>query len=354
MAVQDYNAFWSKRPFHILGSYPINEWKTSKEYEINSRDKKGEQLRSKFFSSEIGRHVREHENISENMGHALREWAIKKSWSYCSKCMLLSREKLLPSFQNSKLSTVKSCPCSTKRYYIPKSLDIPLCLHGLAKAEILALRPFTLHTGNYRVHQHGYRQKDGFCRVSWSERSVLEKIATLEGPSYLKCMLAYRYLTTSPTTRYNHFVLLREDQIKTGKQLNLYDYRENDGIECALWPHLYPFHEWCETKLSGNTSRQSAKTSFTMKILSEVLDYSLDYELLQFVYDRWLFTTVSGAISSCRQFNTSPAMSLSMKTFSPEYWRWHHRYLMDSVRQFGYPDIFITISLYEWTFPSPL
>ncbi len=73
-------------------------------------------------------------------------------------------------------------------------------------------------------------------------------------------MLAYRYLTTSDKSRYNHFVLLREQHLKDGKQLNLYDYRDNDGIECALWPHLYPFHEWCETNLSGNTSPIVDKT----------------------------------------------------------------------------------------------
>ena len=102
----------------------------------------------------------------------------------------------------------------------------------------------------------------------------------------VKCMLAYRYLTTSPRFRYNYFIQLRDEHVKTDKQLNLYDYRENDGIECALWPHLYPFYEWCETSLSGNSSCQSAKVSFNFKVLSEVLDCSLDYDLLQFVYDR--------------------------------------------------------------------
>lgn len=154
--------------------------------------------------------------------------------------------------------------------------------------------------------------------------SVLEKISKLDSGSYLKCMLAYRFLTTSEKSRYNHFILLREQHFKDGKQLNLYDYRENDGIECALWPHLYPCHEWCETKLSGNTSRQSAKVSFTMKILSEILDYSLDYDLLQFVYDRWVFTTVSGAISTSRAFDTSAATALSTKTFSIKFWKCHH------------------------------
>ena len=148
------------------------------------------------------------------------------------------------SFECSQLKTVTSCFCSTDRYHIPQGCEIPACLHGLTKAEILTLRPFTLHTGNYNVHQHEYRQKDGFCPVTWSEESVLDKISKLEPPSYLKCMLAYRYLTTSDKSRYNHFILLREEHIERGKQLNMYDYREN---ECALWPHLYPFHEWCET-----------------------------------------------------------------------------------------------------------
>lgn len=133
----------------------------------------------------------------------------------------------------------------------------------------------------------------------------------------------------------------------------MYNYRENDGIECALWPHLYPFHEWCESSFSGNSTRKSSKMSFNFKLLSEVIDYSLDYELLQFQYDRWLFNTVSGAISSCRGTLRSPASALDTKPFSVEYWRWEHRFLLDAVRQYGYPSVFITISPFEWTFPMP-
>lgn len=352
MAAQDYNAFWSQRPFQIIGSYPIDDWQTSKRAQTTARLERVEQTRNAFFNSEIGTQVVQVQR-SSNKAHALLQWAVNKSWSYCAKCKLLQRQTLLPSFERCKLKTIKSCQCSTGRYHIPQAVEIPICLRGLTRGEIVALRPLTLHTGNYKIHQHGYRQKDGLCRVSWSADSVLEKIGKLQPQSYVKCMLAYRYLTTSVTSHYNHFLLLREEHLNSGKQLNLYDHRENQGIECALWPHLYPFYEWCETRLSGNTSRQSAKTSFTLKILSEILDYSLDYDLLQFVYDRWLFTTVSGAISSSRAFDTSAATSLSTKTFSVEYWRWQHRFLMDAVRQYGYPDVFITISPYEWTFPTP-
>ena len=104
---------------------------------------------------------------------------------------------------------------------------------------------------------------------------MLEKIVKLGPPSNVKCWLAYRYLTTSPTSGYNNFIQLREQHINTSKQLNGYDYKDNNSIECALWPHLYPFHEWCETRLLGNASRQSAKVLFHFKVLSEILDYSL-------------------------------------------------------------------------------
>ena len=47
----------------------------------------------------------------------------------------------------------------------------------------------------------------------------------------------------------------------------------------------------------------------------------------------------------------SPARALDSKPFSQTYWEFQHSYLVDAVRQFGFPDIFITISPYEWTFP---
>lgn len=353
MTTQEYNNFWSARPFKIIGSYPLADLQTGRNTEMHARLQTVEEKRSAFLQSDLGRQVADRKSDFSTKGEALHVWAVNKSWSFCSNCNLLHRQTLLPSFQRSRLSTVTSCSCSSGRYHVPQAVEIPLCLQNLTKGEIIALRPFSLHTGNYKVHQHGYRQKDGFCRVTWCEQSVDDKISELEPSSRLKCMLAYRYLTTSPISRYNHFILLREQHINSGKQLNMYDYSENNGIECALWPHLYPFHEWCETRLTGNTTRQSAKISFCCKILSEILDYSLDYDLLQFVYDRWLFTTVSGAISSARQFDTSAPTSLSSKTFSIEYWRWQHRYLIDAVRQYGYPDVFITISPYEWTFPTP-
>ena len=92
---------------------------------------------------------------------------------------------------------------------------------------------------------------------------------------------------------------------------------------------------------------------FINKVFSNIVDYGITYDLLQFHYDLWIFKSVSGAISSARRMKCSPATSLNSKTFSAGYWRTQHRHLIDAVMQFGYPSVFVTISPYEWTFPFP-
>ena len=89
------------------------------------------------------------------------------------------------------------------------------------------------------------------------------------------------------------------------------------------------------------------------KLTSEIVDYGISFELLQFHYDCWLFSTVTGAINSGRFLHCSPARSLDAKMFSFGFWKWQHRFLLDTLRQFGFPSVFITLSPYEWSFPFP-
>ena len=91
--------------------------------------------------------------------------------------------------------------------------------------------------------------------------------------------------------------------------------------------------------------------SFHTKLFSEIIDYALHFDLLQFQYDRAMYKVISGAINSARFTNCSPARALDTKVFSPTYWQLQHRYLTDAVAQFGLPDVFVTISPYEWSFP---
>lgn len=124
-------------------------------------------------------------------------------------------------------------------------------------------------------------------------------------------------------------------------------------MECALWPTLYHRRSLCETMLTGQRNRASSKISFMHKVLSTVVDYSLDFDLLQFNYDRWLFKTVTGAINSSRASGCSPNCGLQHKSFSATLWQWQHLLLVDAIRQYGFPSFFITVSPYELTFPWP-
>lgn len=63
-----------------------------------------------------------------------------------------------------------------------------------------------------------------------------------------------------------------------------------------------------------------------------VLDYCLEYELLHYQYNRWLFETVTDVINN---------------TFSQQYWQSQHSLLIDAVRQFGYPTLFLTLSHFK-------
>ena len=96
---------------------------------------------------------------------------------------------------------------------------------------------------------------------------------------------------------------------------------EAPGVECAIWPDLYPDSDLCETvaratderrlrrqgllptdpeEASGDEAaeqpagvgRKSIRRSFGKKILGPILDYAGEFELLQFVHDLALWTDV--------------------------------------------------------------
>ena len=64
------------------------------------------------------------------------------------------------------------------------------------------------------------------------------------------------------------------------------------GIECALWPNLYPYTTLCKSVLSGKESRLSGKILFHTKLFSEIIDYALHFDLLQFQYDRAMYKSL--------------------------------------------------------------
>ena len=98
--------------------------------------------------------------------------------------------------------------------------------------------------------------------------------------------------------------------------------------------------------------RVSSRVSPTV-VAERQVDFSLDYEMLHYQYDRWLFKTITGAIYSSWASGCSPNAAIQQKSFSAMYWQWQHLYLLNADRQYGFPSFFLTISPYEWTFSWP-
>ena len=282
-------------------------------------------------------------------------WAVHGSTTYCANCNKLLQLRLLSRWSNRpKVSAKGHCTCVEGRYFTPQPNEVPVVLRNLSNSEICSLRPLTVHTGQYIRLENGYRKKAGTFRLSWSRLSVVDQIQALQDDlSRQRVMTAYHHLMREPQSSYKFFVDQRERSIALGHRFNLYDYEQRCYVECCLWPNLYPTREWCETHLDGRGSRLSSKAAFMVKVHSSIADYGLNYELLHFHYDLWLFKTVSGAISAGRSLFCSPARSLETKPFSTDYWKWQHRFLVDAVLQHGPPSLFVTISPFEWTFPIP-
>ena len=129
--------------------------------------------------------------------------------------------------------------------------------------------------------QHGYQQKNGMCHVTWKTVTVQQSLAALEDEhTRRECQQAYNLLMNTPTSLYKAFINKHNEALETNEKINLYDYSAIEGIECCLWPHLYPYTDLCETTLKGNESRLSGKIAFLNKVFSNILDYGLTYDAM--------------------------------------------------------------------------
>ena len=72
----------------------------------------------------------------------------------------------------------------------------------------------------------------------------------------------------STDSSYKSYVERREEALSQGLRYNLYDCDKQNAVECALWPHLYPFTAWYETVLDGRQSRLSSKIAYITKCIT--------------------------------------------------------------------------------------
>ncbi len=295
------------------------------------------------------------------ISNALKSWAETLSWSFCSKCSSLMFGKLLPSFSaGKKCSSSNVCQCTLGKYIVPTLSEIPQQLKSLQLKHILVLRPIDIDYGKYDRMKHGFCKKTALLKLTCSKDSLQQKISAMENTDDRQtCQTAYDYLIASHKSSYKTYVDKCQEYIDKNNQPDPFSVYSWDGIECALWPHLYPYTSWCDTLHDGKESRNSNKISFLVKCCSSIVDYSNTFDFLQFIFERWIYKTVMGAINSSHFFSKtvktmSAFQALDDKPFASGYWQWQHPYLMDAVRQFGYPSIFLTISPSEWSFPLPM
>lgn len=167
------------------------------------------------------------------------------------------------------------------------------------------------------------------------------------------------------------------------------------GIECALWPHLYWDRNLCETvnrlnheerrgrkrkaaAMSTDSSNEDdeeaseepsageaeeaarpaldnklgrIKRGFLRKVLSPVMGYGTDYELLHFVYDLSMWSTVGTKKNIARRHDVPLRLVLKDCPWTPQYWRIRHAAVIDMQRQCGNAALFRTRAPYERTFP---
>ena len=347
--------YWSK--IHRTSLFPNIIFSRDKRTRLEERKKRREEQRQSFRSTF---QLTAKQDSSSSLSHTniikcLKYWIKYESWSFCQHCFLLAKNSLTPkSFTSRGCKFISKCVCKDRKYPIPSLSSIPPELAELTKDEERILSLFYIDVGKYKKMRHGSRVKTCVFSLEYRPDTVQQRISKVTDPvSKNRLQTAFSYLISSSLSSYSTY-LQHQKKPPNKKKIKYWEiFASLDAIECALWPKLYPFSSWCESVMSRK-SKQSVIRSFRLKLFSTIVDYGMNFELLQLQYDRWLYNTINAAVICGRRMKTSPARALEEKPFSPDYWRWQNRFLEDAVRQFGYPSFFITISPYEWDFPFPI
>ena len=342
--------YWDKLVRH--SAYRKVAIKTSNSERLLRRKKTRDEQRQTFLSSYTVRHKAGRPKKNEDIVKCLNYWVENESWGYCPNCFLLCTKSLTPkSFNSRGAKYVSKCICQQGKYVVPRFSLIPYHLAALSKEEEGTLRIFSIDIGPKKVARAGNRIKNGAFELRYREDTVQDRIDNItDEESKNRLQTCYDYLKNSTLSCYKQYLQNEKPPNPRIIKIKFWKvYKDFPGIECALWPVLYPFTSWCESILVNSSS---ILTSFRCKILSNIVDYNSTFELVQFHYDRWLYKTICAAVSISKKMKASPLRTLETKNFSPEYWRWQQRFLEDAVLQFGHPSFFLTISPYEWDFPK--
>ena len=232
----------AKENSYLVYTYPhqddeIASYKT----DLQNRLDKDTKDRQSFFASRVSLPMPTNvagNNAIMNISSNLKFWANNMSWTFCATCNSLSTKILPYNFTSKPANSIKkNCVCTQSRYIIPRYKNIPDPLLNLSVEDINVLRPFNVFLEDQERQSHGYKVKTSHVNLRISEPSVEQKIRNLtDETQQLRCRNAYEWLMNCPQSQYSHFVGLREIYSKQGKNINLFNFQETMGIECALWP----------------------------------------------------------------------------------------------------------------------
>jgi hypothetical protein len=223
-----------------------------------------------------------------------------------------------------------------------------------------------LHQGTPRRHRSGYYRKDALTYLSWQPSSVEVRIASLTPREQRHAVRAYEWLLEHSSI-YRAWVEAHTAHLASGHEHWLsYNVLLRPLIECAVWPHLYWKRTWCESNLYAEDdwrpmslakqlmdNKRSMKASFALKLRCPIIDYGASVSLIQFQFDRFILRDMLLRSSIALSNDMSLSLTVVSKSWSKQYWAEHHYGLIDLVRQKGYPQLFLTVSPYEWLFPWP-
>ena len=286
----------------------------------------------------------------------LERWCTERAWAVCERCggLQFVALHLMEMSASDGANVVDGCRFCRARHCVPHPEDIPAVLLGLRRQQICALRPLVLHQGDFVQAANGLRRHTSMSRLSWAVRSVRAQIDALDAPLRPRCIDAYEYLMQCDASPYRDWVNRHANMLlasKGGQSLGPLALLERT-VETALWPDLYWSEELCESGVAGSAQRfMSAKEAFMAKLCAPILDYGLDYDLIQFQFDRWVlsyFTSRSGVCPDLqlkwllRRFPDAPQQNYMNKL-----------YIVDLHRQLGAGALFITLAPGLFAMPFP-
>ena len=200
------------------------------------------------------------------------DWCLQHSWGVCGQCHRLVKRALRETNISGKKPpslAVHSCGFCKKGsgYKTVSHGDLPLELQNLSDAALWALQPVHPDVGFASCARHGYRVHTDMIRFWWNPYPVVEQIEWLEDDAdKAAARAAYRYLMAAQDSSYKDFVAWHNQFLRRyGADLAGPEDRklqlprrvlEEEGIECAVWPHLYPRTKMCETHVRKQDARR--------------------------------------------------------------------------------------------------